>query len=345
MNKASPAVSVIVPMYNARDMIEKCLAAVRDQEGIGPGEVELIVVDDASTDGSADVAEGLCDKLIRMEKNSGAAAARNRGAGQAAADVLVFVDADVYPSPRALAGFMKIFKEDPEVSAVVGRYSEMPAAPGLINLYHNLFTNFHHDLSPDEIDWFWGALAAVRKDAFFKVRGFDERFEGASAEDMWLGLALADAGCKIRFHPEIDGAHAHNFTLKSMLINDYKKAVLGTRLRIRGRLPRRAPGFARAGNILPLPLLFGGILLYAHTIFSAYDLLSIASLFLCFVFIILIYAFNIDYYKYLGDRLQNDFLRGMFMHWMQNSVMIMGAVAGLVGVLLGRSPFGRPGWI
>jgi len=340
-----PEISVIVPAFNARELIGPCLEAIRNQEGIDQGSVELIVVDDGSIDGTAEAARDLCDRLVRLDENRGAAAARNAGAREASADILVFVDADVYPSPRALAGFERLFKERPDLSAVVGRYSETPAAPGLINLYHNLFTNYHHDLSPDEIDWFWGALAAVRKDDFFRVGGFDERFQGASAEDMWLGLALADAGCNIRFHPEIDGHHAHNFTLKSMLINDYKKAMLGTRLRIRGRLPRRAPGFARAGNALPLPLLATEIFLVSYAFIAESDLLAFPALMLGYIMLPLILAVNIDYYRYLDGRLQKQFSNAMFIHWMQNAVMLAGAVAGLIGALLGRSPFGRPGWI
>ncbi len=344
MNEWSPLISVIVPVYNGREVLGPCLAAIRAQEGIARKEVELIVVDDGSSDGGADAAAGLADRVIRLEENRGAAAARNRGAREARADVVVFVDADVFLEKDALAAISKLFQERPDISAAVGRYAELPARPGLVNLYHNLFTNYHHDLSPEEIDWFWGAIGAVRKEALFAVGGFDERYQGASAEDMELGLALAAAGHKILFRPEIQGAHGHEFTLKKMLVNDYKKAVLGTKLRLRGRLPRRAPRFARPGNVMPPILVMAAPFFYLFAIFGP-AILGIFSLMMSFISVYMIFALNLDFYKHLGDRLQNEFHRGMFIHWLQAAIMLLGAAAGTIGYLLRRSPYGRPGWI
>ena len=99
----SPYVSVIVPVFNSEDLIAKCLRAIRGQEGVDPDGVEIIVVDDASTDSSAQRSQRICDKLIILERNSGAATARNRGATEAAGDILVFVDADVILESIALS--------------------------------------------------------------------------------------------------------------------------------------------------------------------------------------------------------------------------------------------------
>ena len=180
-----PRFSVIVPVFNGGGLLRECLSAIRAQEGLPAGEVEVIVVDDGSTDGSAEnfgAGEGartpngkLCDQLIRLSENHGAAFARNRGAQAARADILVFVDADVFLAPDALARLKEFFAKHPEAAAAVGRYTERPAAAGLISAYHNAFTRFHHDLSPREMDWFWGALGAVKKSAFLAVGGFDER--------------------------------------------------------------------------------------------------------------------------------------------------------------------------
>jgi len=332
--------SVIVPAYNAGDSLVKCVKAVRDQEGISADAVEVIVVDDGSCDESAGRVEGLVDRIIRTDRNRGAAAARNRGAQEARADLLVFVDADVLLLPSALSVLCRAFYEDASLDAAVGRYSAAPAAPGLVNAYHNAFTRYHHDLSPRQIDWFWGALGAVKKKSFFDAGGFDERYEGASAEDMEFGKGLFKRGCKTVYVPKAQGAHAHDFSLKSMLVNDYKKAVLGTKLRWKGRLPERAPGFASAGNLATSAL----VLVLSGLVISApfHALAGVTAVFV----VCLLAMINAPYYSYLagilGPRLMPVCLP---LHWLQFIVILAGGVMGTVGHLAGRDTFGRPGWI
>ncbi|HEY3173065.1 MAG TPA: glycosyltransferase family 2 protein, partial [Thermoanaerobaculia bacterium] len=85
-------VSVIVPVYdNAADLAE-CLGALVPSAG---RETEIIVVDDGSTDDTPNVASQFGVQVLRLERNSGAGAARNHGARHATGDVLLFVDSDV----------------------------------------------------------------------------------------------------------------------------------------------------------------------------------------------------------------------------------------------------------
>ncbi len=332
--------SVIVPAYNAGDNLVKCVKSVREQIGISGDDVEIIVVDDGSRDGSAERVADLVDCLIRTDKNRGAAAARNRGATEAHGDILVFVDADVLLLPDALSFLYRAFYEDASLDAAVGRYSASPAAPGLVNAYHNAFTRYHHDLSPREIDWFWGALGAVKKKSFFDVGGFDERYEGASAEDMEFGRELHKCGCKTVYVPEAQGAHAHDFSLKSMLINDYKKAVLGTKLRLKGRLPRRAPGFAGGRNLATsvLALVFAGLVISA----PFHAMAGVTAVFT----VCLLSMINAPYYSYLaGLSGPRHMLLCLPLHWLQFIVILAGGVMGAAGHMAGRDTFGRPGWI
>lgn len=337
-----PLLSVIVPVYNGRNHLRSCLEALASPAGLADGEWEVIVVDDGSTDGSAELtaeflrSAGPGFRLIRQERNLGAAASRNRGAKEARSDLLVFVDVDVFLRPEALSALRKVFEDRPEVQAAVGRYTETPAAPGLINLYHNAFTRHHHDLSPPEIDWFWGALAAVRKSAFLAAGGFDERYHSASAEDMEFGRTLASSRAKIVYCPEAEGAHAHDFSLGGMLKNDYRKAVLGTKLLLSGRLPRRAPAFANYRNLATVPLLLVP-LLYAAGCLSV----PLLGVFLCLG---LIFVVNDPFYLYLTRLFGREVYVGVFLHWLQMFTIAAGAVMGAVGHLLGRSAYGRPGW-
>src|SRR5215831_12371129 len=114
-----PRVTVIVPVYNGRATLGSCLAAL---EASRAGPAEVIVVDDASTDGSGSLAAAMGARVIRLEANSGPAAARNRGAAQATGDVLFFVDADVAVAPGAVDRVRSALHGRRDLAALFGSY-------------------------------------------------------------------------------------------------------------------------------------------------------------------------------------------------------------------------------
>ena len=97
--KAEPLVSIVVPVYNAQDYLTKCLDSLISQSY---RRIEIIVVDDGSTDGCA----AICDEYQRLDEririvhqaNGGLSAARNTGIDAAVGDYLTFVDSDDYVS-------------------------------------------------------------------------------------------------------------------------------------------------------------------------------------------------------------------------------------------------------
>src|SRR5271157_4444878 len=92
MKISGPLVSVIMPLYNKRPYVERSIESISSQTY---SNWELIIVDDGSTDGSADVVprDDRRIKLLR-QANSGPGAARNRGTEMASGDYLAFIDAD-----------------------------------------------------------------------------------------------------------------------------------------------------------------------------------------------------------------------------------------------------------
>ncbi|NLG24502.1 MAG: glycosyltransferase, partial [Clostridiales bacterium] len=89
------AISVIVPVYNAMPWLEECLNSILSQSF---SDFELILIDDGSTDGSAHLCDACAarDERVRVvhQKNSGVAAARNRGLDESGGQWIAFVDAD-----------------------------------------------------------------------------------------------------------------------------------------------------------------------------------------------------------------------------------------------------------
>jgi glycosyltransferase involved in cell wall biosynthesis len=100
----SPLVSVIIPAYNAQRFLQMTLSSARAQTY---GELEIIVVNDGSTDGTPEIAESvaLVDKRVRVvhQKNSGVAAARNRGIAEARGKYIAPLDADDLWHPQNVA--------------------------------------------------------------------------------------------------------------------------------------------------------------------------------------------------------------------------------------------------
>lgn len=101
-------VSVVIPIYNVKKYLEKCVASVLNQEYRN---IEVVLVDDGSTDGSGE----LCDLYASRDKrivvlhntNSGPSAARNSGIKAAAGDYILFVDSDDYIAPQLISTVVK----------------------------------------------------------------------------------------------------------------------------------------------------------------------------------------------------------------------------------------------
>lgn len=111
-DEKKPQISVIVPVHNGQAYLEDCITSIENQKGQA---LEVIVINDGSTDGTA----GVCDRLAKRYDNLkvialpdlGVSAARNRGLEQAAGDYITFVDADDRLRPGMLAGLYRILTE------------------------------------------------------------------------------------------------------------------------------------------------------------------------------------------------------------------------------------------
>jgi glycosyltransferase involved in cell wall biosynthesis len=108
--------SVIIPAYNRAHCIARALESVRAQ---GVRDLEVLIGDDASTDGTVEVARGVFSDLmaVRLERNSGAAAARNAALGVATGEFMAFLDSDDEWRPGKLAAQLGFLEKHPEVAA------------------------------------------------------------------------------------------------------------------------------------------------------------------------------------------------------------------------------------
>jgi len=121
-------VSVVIPVFNAERFVGEAIRSVLAQEG---AEVEISVVDDGSSDGSAAVAEGFgkAVRLVRSE-HGGIGSARNRGVDEAAGEVVAFLAADDVWAPGKLAAQMAALKERGGPDLVFGMMQQFRGGPG-----------------------------------------------------------------------------------------------------------------------------------------------------------------------------------------------------------------------
>ncbi|MBI4402274.1 MAG: glycosyltransferase family 2 protein, partial [Nitrospirae bacterium] len=110
-------VSVVIPLYNARDVIRHTIASVLAQTW---KDYEIIVVDDGSTDGSGAVVRGIGDHIryVRQE-NAGVARARNRGIAESTGAAIALLDHDDLWHPTKLEKQVQVLERQPEVGMVI----------------------------------------------------------------------------------------------------------------------------------------------------------------------------------------------------------------------------------
>ncbi len=180
-------ISVIIPAYNAAHYLQKCLGHLKTSTLAH----ECIVVDDGSTDNSAEVARGFGATVLTTAGRRGPAHARNLGAAAAKGDILFFIDSDVCVYPETVARVATNFEREPDLDAVIGSYDTEPGSPDFISQYRNLMHTFVHQNSHRDACTFWSGCGAIKRDVFLQYSGFDESFDRPAIEDIELGYRLA----------------------------------------------------------------------------------------------------------------------------------------------------------
>jgi GT2 family glycosyltransferase len=228
-----PSVSVIIPVYNAGSDLELCLRAIASSR-VPP--LEIIVVDDGSTDNSVAVGRSAGAHVITTGARRGPAVARNLGASAAQADVLLFLDADVTVHADTISELVAAFHKRPELAAVIGAYDKSPTAMNFMSQYRNLMHCFVHRTGKEHASTFWSGCGAIRREVFSIYGGFDESYTRPAVEDIELGLRISRDGRRISLNPQIQVTHRKRWSFWNVLRTDIRdRGVPWTELIFRER--------------------------------------------------------------------------------------------------------------
>lgn len=209
--------SVIVPVYNGSQTIERCVNALAEQT-VAPACYEIIVVDDGSKDDTAQTVNAWIaahpHHIARLvqQPNAGPAAARNHGAQVAQAPLLLFTDADCAPLPTWIAELTAVFADQTVIGAKGAYLTEQSAlAPRFVQAeYEDRYDRMRHQTQIDFIDTY---SAAYRREIFLENGGFDAIFTTASVEDQEFSFRLAQKGYRLVFAPSAQVRHVHDTSL------------------------------------------------------------------------------------------------------------------------------------
>jgi len=236
----TPDLSVVICSFNGADGIGRCLDALCLQTIYS--RLEVIVVDDGSTDNTSDVARGYGATVVRHHDNRGLAAARNSGIAAASAPIIGFVDDDCEPEPQWAEQLLVSYR--PGVVGVGGPllaeapvcfmrgYLERhnPLRPQEINLAksdnaaYRLLLYLQRQWSAEErndqreVYSLVGGNMSFRRDTLLEIERFDERFRfGCEEVDLCRRLVRAGFPSRLVFNPDARVTHHFEPTLRDTM--------------------------------------------------------------------------------------------------------------------------------
>ncbi|MGH3919904.1 MAG: glycosyltransferase, partial [Pseudonocardiaceae bacterium] len=223
---SEPRVSVIVVNYRGSEDTVTCLRALRDELDWPAGALELICVDNASGDGSAERITAAVPqaRLIRSATNIGFAGGCNLGVTDATGSIVAFLNSDARPHRDWVRAAVEALSESPDVAAVASKVldwdgTRIDYADGGLTWYGMGYKphvgrpdDGTHDTARDVL-FGTGAALLVRREVFTGLGGFDERFF-MFCEDVDLGWRLNLRGYRVRYEPRSIAYHRHHASLR-----------------------------------------------------------------------------------------------------------------------------------
>jgi len=315
-------ISAIIPVYNSEKTINFAIKGVLSQKKYN--EVEVIVVDDGSTDMTAEKVRSFPNVRYFYQKNAGPASARNRGAREAKGDILFFTDSDCIPPPdwieKAIVHFNRV-----EVGVVSGTYDLIEGSNLLAKCIHMEIMHRHQERMPVYPKSFGSYNFCIRKKIFQEVGGFNEQYGSASGEDNDLSYKILKAGYKIYFEKGSRVKHHHTAQIGKYLREQFNHGFWRVRMYLDHPDMMKGDDYTFWKDIVEPPLVIGLIVMGSLIFFYQSAVM---------IFFILIFSlFFIEIF--FGYLCVKNFSAGLFWAF----AMLLRAFARTFGFVYGFSYF------
>jgi glycosyltransferase involved in cell wall biosynthesis len=238
--------TVVIPVKNGAATLDRCLASIwhsAAQAGLDDGRVEIVVVDNGSADRSAEIAEERGCRVVYVPAADGVSASRNTGARAGRGEILVFTDSDVVFSKGAFTS-LHLALSDPLLQGVVGVQDPDAAYKRYCSRFKNLWMSYSYRRLRGPVTLFYTTAAAIRRQTFLDLKGFDEQYRSPAVEDTEFGQRLGDADVRIEIRKGFLVDHRKEYSLPSLLATDFRRSAELARMLIR----RRTAGTVRGGR-------------------------------------------------------------------------------------------------
>lgn len=227
--ESAPFFTVIIPVYNRAQLVLRAIKSVLDDPST---DVEVIVVDDASSDNTAECIAGVVDprvRLLRLEENGGCCVARNAGAKAARGQWLVFLDSDDELAPSSLDAIRRRAVSAPsDVGKLLFACRDDSGAISPIPAFDGDFMDYHGYLRWIEstIDGLSEALPTTRRSAFLKCPYPETRGWLESTHELDFARSNQVQRCPevVRFY--------HFDAQNRLMVPSFDAAVAGARARV-----------------------------------------------------------------------------------------------------------------
>lgn len=222
-------ISIIIPNYNGADLLRKNLPKVLAVVG----DAEIIIVDDASTDGSLRVLDSFKSKIkvIKNERNLGFSSAVNKAVKEARGEMLILLNTDVVPEKDFLSPLLSHFS-DQNVFAVgcMDKSTEngkiILRGRGIGCWKRGFFVHARGEVDKINTLWVSGGSGAFRRSIWEKLGGFDDLYNPFYWEDIDLSYRALKSGYKILFEPKSTVIHEHEKgAIKKKFSSSYIKKI------------------------------------------------------------------------------------------------------------------------
>jgi glycosyltransferase involved in cell wall biosynthesis len=260
-----PLVSIVVPARNEAELIARVVQAISRQASRAL-EIEIIVVDDGSTDDTVAVARAAGARVIEARgagERGNCAAARNRGAADTRGDPIVFVDADCVVANDWLEHLLRAHERGATI--VGGSLALPPGLPATARCdYYCGWYLIHPNARAGWVPHHPPPNLSVRRAAFLSTAGYmtEAPYDFANEERFWQGELVA-AGHRIYFEPKAIADHYNHAGFRNLLRRNYRWGYTAVEV-------KSQTGVARAAWLYRYPwlvIVFSPLLGAAHTLF------------------------------------------------------------------------------